>query len=38
MKKLNLKEILIPTIALLIICLVATTLLAVTNNVTMEKI
>ena len=38
MKKLNLKEILIPTIALLVICLVATTLLAVTNNVTMEKI
>ena len=38
MKKLNLKEILIPTIALLIICLVATTLLAVTNSVTMEKI
>ena len=38
MKKLNLKEILIPTIALLVICLVATTLLAVTNSVTMEKI
>ena len=38
MKKLNLKEILIPTIALLVICLVATTLLAATNSVTMEKI
>lgn len=38
MKKMNLKEILIPTIALLVICLVATTLLALTNSVTMEKI
>lgn len=38
MKKLNIKEILIPTIALLVICLVATTLLAFTNSVTMEKI
>ena len=38
MKKLNLKDILIPTIALLVICLVATTLLALTNSVTMEKI
>ena len=38
MKKLNLKDILIPTIALLIICLVATTLLAGTNMITKEKI
>ena len=38
MKKMNLKDILIPTIALLVICLVATTLLAVTNSVTMDKI
>ena len=38
MKKMNLKDILIPTIALLVICLVATTLLAFTNSVTMEKI
>lgn len=38
MKKLNIKEILIPTVALLIICLVATALLAGTNSVTKEKI
>lgn len=38
MKKLNLKEVLIPTVALLVICLVATTLLAVTNSITSEKI
>lgn len=34
MKKLNLKEVLIPTISLFIICAVATVLLALTNNVT----
>ncbi len=38
MKKLDAKAVLIPTIALLIICLVATTLLAVTNSITAEKI
>ncbi len=38
MKKLNLKEVLIPTVALLVICLVATTLLAFTNSITAEKI
>lgn len=38
MKNFKLKDILIPTVALLIICLVSTTLLAVTNNVTKEKI
>ncbi len=38
MKNLNVKAILIPAIALLIICLVSTALLAVTNSVTMEKI
>ena len=38
MKKMNLKDILIPTIALLVICLVATTLLAGTNMITKEKI
>ena len=38
MKKLNVKEILIPTVALLIICLVATALLAGTNSITQEKI
>ncbi len=38
MKKLNLKEVLIPTVALLVICLVATTLLAFTNSITSEKI
>lgn len=38
MKKLNPKEVLIPTVALLLICLIATTLLAVTNSITQEKI
>ena len=38
MKKLNLKDVLIPTVALLVICLVATTLLAFTNSITAEKI
>lgn len=38
MKKLNVKEILIPTVALLVICLVATALLAGTNTITKEKI
>ena len=38
MKKMNPKAILVPAIALLIICLVATTLLAGTNMITMEKI
>ena len=38
MKKLNAKVVLIPTVALLIICLVATTLLAFTNSITAEKI
>ncbi len=38
MKKLNAKVVLIPTVALLVICLVATTLLAFTNSITAEKI
>ncbi len=38
MKKLNKKEILIPTVALLLICLVSTALLAFTNSITAEKI
>ena len=38
MKNLNAKVVLIPTVALLIICLVATTLLAFTNSITAEKI
>lgn len=38
MKGFKIKDILIPTLALLIICLVSTALLAVTNNVTKEKI
>lgn len=38
MKKINAKDIIIPAVALLLICLVATTLLALTNNVTAEKI
>ncbi len=38
MKKLSLKAVLIPAVALLIICLIATTLLAVTNSITAEKI
>lgn len=38
MKKLNAKAVIVPAAALLIICLVATTLLAVTNSITAEKI
>lgn len=38
MKKITAKAILVPTVALLAICLVATTLLALTNNVTAAKI
>lgn len=38
MKNLNFKEVLVPTVALLLICLIATALLAVTNSVTQEKI
>jgi len=38
MKKMNPKDILIPAVALLVICLVATTLLAGTNVITSEKI
>lgn len=38
MKKLNAKAVLIPAVALLLICLVATTLLAGTNMITSEKI
>ena len=38
MKNLNAKTVLIPAVALLIICLVATTLLAFTNSITAEKI
>lgn len=38
MKKMNPKAILLPAIALLLICLVATTLLAGTNLITSEKI
>ncbi len=38
MKKMNPKAILVPALALLIICLVATTLLAGTNMITAEKI
>lgn len=38
MKKMNPKAILVPAVALLLICLVATTLLAVTNVITAEKI
>ncbi len=38
MKNLNAKTVLIPTVALLVICLVATTLLAFTNSITAEKI
>lgn len=38
MKKINVKEILIPTVALLIFCLVATALLAGTNMITQDKI
>lgn len=38
MKKFNIKDVLIPTIALFLICTVATALLALTNSVTKEKI
>lgn len=38
MKKLNAKAILIPTITLVLICLISTALLGVTNMVTSEKI
>lgn len=38
MKKFNLKDILIPTVSLFLICAVATALLGMTNSVTEEKI
>ena len=38
MKKITPKAILVPTLALLVICLVATALLALTNSVTAQKI
>lgn len=38
MKKINAKDVLIPTVALLLICLVATALLAGTNAITTDKI
>lgn len=38
MKKLNFKEIFIPTISLFVICAVATALLGLTNSVTKDKI
>lgn len=38
MKKMKAKDILVPAVSLLIICLVATVLLALTNNVTKGKI
>lgn len=38
MKNMNAKDILVPTISLLVICLVATALLAIVNNVTKDKI
>ena len=38
MKKIKAKDILVPTLALFLICLVATVLLALTNNVTAAKI
>ncbi len=38
MKKFDLKEVLVPTISLFLICLVVTVLLAVTNSVTAPKI
>lgn len=38
MKKFNLKEILIPTVSLFLICAVATALLGMTNSVTEQKI
>ena len=38
MKKFNLKDIIIPTVSLFLICAVATALLGMTNSVTEEKI
>ncbi len=38
MKKLNLKEVLVPAIALFLFCLIATALLAGTNSITKDKI
>ena len=38
MKNINAKDILVPTISLLVICLVATALLALVNNITKDKI
>ncbi len=38
MKKMHAKDILLPTLALFLICLIATVLLALTNNVTAETI
>ena len=38
MKKMNVKDILVPTLALFLICLIATVLLAVTNNATAKTI
>ncbi len=38
MKNINKKDIIIPTVALLLICLVSTALLAFTNSITAEKI
>ena len=38
MKKFNLKEVLIPTVSLFLICAIVTLLLAVTNSVTRPKI
>lgn len=38
MKKINIKEILIPTISLFLICAIATALLGITNSVTEKKI
>lgn len=38
MKKFNAKDIVLPAVALFVICLVASVLLALTNNVTAEKI
>ena len=38
MKKMNAKDILVPTLALFLICLIATVLLALTNEATAAKI
>ncbi len=38
MKKFNVKDIILPAVALFVICLVASALLAVTNDITAEKI